>query len=63
MHGQGEWQQEGGGWAARGGEVVRGLKVMGVPVLLSHPQESRQVTLEVTNERGRGALATFNCTR
>ena len=41
----------------------RPTKVMGVPVLLSHPQESRQVTLEVTNERGRGALATFNCTR
>ena len=35
----------------------------GVPVLLSHPEESREVELVVRNERGRETSATFNCTR
>merc|ERR1711988_196684 len=39
----------------------RPTKVMGVPVLLSHPEVSREVTLEVRNSRGRSVTATFNC--
>ena len=41
----------------------RPTKVDGVPVLLSHPEESREVELVVRNERGRETSATFNCTR
>ena len=40
----------------------RPTKVMGVPVKLADPS-SREVRLEVMNERGRSTAYVFNCTR